>query len=168
MTGGYQCQHGPWKSILSSIFIIYIFSFEKKKRKEGEDVSWNVSPPTTRSITSLLTHSISISVKLNPRIFFFFFFFLGFFFIWWEENDELIIHQWPPTEEKEKKFRWTCRHNFFLDGGISFDSVSKDGRPTDTHWQLTASFFFLVEKFSLFFSFLVVVRVVHQEFGFAL
>ncbi len=67
--GGYQCQHCPWKSILLSSFFIYIFSFEKKE-KGGEDVSWNVSPP--RSITSLHTHTHSISVKLNPRIFFFF------------------------------------------------------------------------------------------------
>ncbi len=147
-------------------FLLFTFSPLRRKRERKEKMSAGTYHLRRRGRLRPCSHTASASAWNWIQESFFFFF--GFFFHLIEENDELIIHQWPPTEEKEKKLRWTCRHNFFLDGGISFDSVSKDGRPTDTHWQLTASFFFLVEKFSLFFSFLVVVRVVHQEFGFAL
>lgn len=86
-----------------------------------------------------------------------------FFFHLIEENDELIIHQWPPTEEKEKKFRWTCRHNFFFGWGGDFFWFRVKRWTTDTHWQLTASFFFCRKSFLFFW---VVVRVVHQELPF--
>lgn len=128
---------------------------ERERRRRGGDVSRNVSPPTTttangrRGRLRCCTHTLGISVKLNPK----------YFLIvvckgeeGRKENlshliDELIIHQWPSGDGRIKRIRekmdtcvrTTCSPTY-LPSPLEKEEESKRWTTRQVHWQLPPLF----------------------------